>query len=227
MDKSCQTLAAIRKENENMKKFITTSPFQQKMECQVYEAVENEKLQMEKATRFPVIALLNAYVQKGEEVELLVIKHEYENAKKNYVLLCEEVQELEKEKEFTCKITPISVEYNERIEEHLTLFEHLIEHIEDGDELYACMTYGSKAIPMVQMMALNFAYRAKANTHIGCIVYGKFDFNAKKAEIYDMTSLFYMDEIVRKVSDMKVKEPLNIIKQILDLGSEDEGNNIK
>lgn len=201
-----------------MKKFITTSPFQQKMECMVYEAVENEKLQMNRATRFPVIALLNAYVQEEEVVELLVIRHRYENSMKNYELLCKEVKDLEQEKGFECIITVIEAEYNERIEEHLKNFEHLIEHLNDEDELYACMTYGTKAIPVVQMMALNFAYRARANTHIGCIAYGKIDFNAKEAEIYDMTSLFYMDEIVRKVSDMQVKEPLKIIKQILDLG---------
>lgn len=204
-----------------MKKFITTSPFQQKMECMVYKAMENEKLQMEKETRFPVIALLNAYAQREEQVELLIIRHNYENSIKNYELLCEEVKSLEKEKGFQCKLTVIEAEYSEQIEEHLKTFERLIEHIDDGDELYACMTYGTKAIPILQMMALNFAYRAKINTHIGCIAYGKVDFNAKEAEIYDMTSLFYMDEIVRKVSDMKAKEPLKVIKQVLNLDDTD------
>lgn len=205
-----------------MKKFITTSPFQQKMECTVYQSVENDRLQMERETRFPVIALLNAYAENGEQIELLVIRHKYENSIKNYELLCEEVKVLEKEKGFQCSIIVIEAEYDERIEEHLETFEHLIEHLNDEDELYACMTYGTKAIPIIQMMALNFAYRARINTHIGCIVYGKIDFNAKKGEIYDMTSLFYMDEIVRKVSDMKTKDPLKIIKQVLNLNETKE-----
>lgn len=200
-----------------MKKFMTTSPFQQTMQSVVYEAVENKKLQMEKETKFPIITLLNAYAEKGERVELFVIRHKYENSIKNYELLCEEVKELEQEKGFECSITVIEAEYNEQIEKHLKNFEHLIERIDDGDELYVCMTYGTKVIPIVQMMALNYAFRAKNNTHIGCIAYGKIDFNEKKAEIYDITALFYMDEVVRKVADMQVKEPLKIIRQVLNL----------
>ena len=172
-----------------MKKFITTSPLQETLSCVEYVAVDNEALDLGRETCFPVIPLLNAYVEEGEKIKLIVIK--------------------------------IDMEYDECINEHLKNFEHLIEQIEDEDELYACMSYGTKAVPIIEMMALNYAHRAKFNTHIACIVYGAtvFDKEAKitDAKIYDMTPLFYMDEIVRKVADMDVEDPLGTIQQILEL----------
>lgn len=65
-------------------------------------------------------------------------------------------------------------------------------------------------------MVLNYAYRAKSNTKIGCITYGQIDFGTGEARIYDMTPLFYMDDIVTKVAGMHVKNPAEVIKKILE-----------
>ena len=195
-----------------------TVPLQQpeRLEKEVYESVENEKLRYEKKISFPILLLLNAYVEEGENVKIIAMKHEYENAKKNFETLCKEVQEFEQERKCHCEIIEISVPYNDLIDTHLNTFGELIAHMEEEDELYACMTYGSKPVPIVEMMALNYAYRAKRNTEIGCIAYGQFDHNDKKAKIYDITALFYMDEIVRNVADRNVAEPLTTIKGILN-----------
>ena len=168
-------LTKNKKENWSMKKFITTSPLQEILSCVEYVAVDNKALQFNRKTRFPVIPLLNAYAEAGEEIELIVLCHkghedrsgEYRDPSgKNFELLKEEVEELRKEKKFECVIKKIEMEYNECINEHLKNFEHLIEQIEDEDELYACMSYGTKAVPIIEMMALNYAHRAKFNTHI-------------------------------------------------------------
>lgn len=213
-----------------MKKFITTSPLQERLSCVKYEAVDNAALQYEQETCFPVIPLMNAYTKEGDETELIVLCHkghtdrhgDYKDPSgANYQTLCKEVGELKKKKQFQYSIRKIDMEYNECISEHLNNFVHLIEQIKDEDELYACISYGTKAVPIIEMMALNYAYRAKFNTHIGCIVYGStvFDKESKitDAKIYDMTSLFYLDEIVRKVADMKLENPLETIQQILAL----------
>lgn len=213
-----------------MKKFITTSPLQERLSCVQYKAVDNAALAYDKETCFPVIPLMNAYTKEGEEVELIVLCHKghedghgaYKDPSgKNFETLGEEVRGLMEEKHFRCTIQKIEMEYNECIHEHLNNFVHLIEQIKDEDELYTCISYGTKAVPIIEMMALNYAYRAKFNTHIGCIVYGAtvFDKESKitDAKIYDMTSLFYLDEIVRKVADMKLENPLEAIQQILEL----------
>lgn len=201
-----------------MKKFITTVPFQpeNKLKKQVYKAMENEKLQYNKEVSFPLLPLIHGYVTQGEEVEILVIKHEQENTDRNFQVMQEQIAELEKECGCKCKTKVITVPYNDLIDTQLATFGKLIDEIDDEDDLYACMTYGTKPIPLVEMMVLNYAYRAKKDTTIGCITYGQVDFNTGEARIYDMTPLFYMDDIVTKIAEMKVKNPAEVIKKILE-----------
>ena len=201
-----------------MKKFITTVPFQpeNKLKKQVYKAMENQKLQYDKEVSFPVLPLLHGYVEQGEQIQLIVIKHEQENTDRNFEVMKEQIAEFEKEQGCQCNIKVITVPYNDLIDTQLHTFGSLIDEVEDEDELYACMTYGTKPIPLVEMMALNYAYRAKNNTKIGCITYGQIDFGTGEARIYDMTPLFYMDDIVTKVAGMHVKNPAEVIKKILE-----------
>ena len=98
----------------------------------------------------------------------------------------------------------------------LDLFQKMIDCIDENDKIYMCVTFGSKPLSIVQMMAVNYAYRVFKNIRIGAIVYGKFDHNSKKSVIFDETSLFYMDEIVRTLAQNGVKNPKEIIKMFIN-----------
>jgi len=181
----------------------------------IYEAVDNELLQYNKEIAFPIIAVMNAYVDAGEDIEILAVKQEDRRTEANFEKFKGQVAEFEESKGCTCNITVIEVPYNELIETHLKTFEKLIEHFGKGDSLYACMTYGSKPVPVVEMLALNYAYRAIEGTTLGCMVYGQYNHETNESKIYDVTSLFLMDEIVKKVADLKPANPLGYIKTIL------------
>ena len=105
--------------------------------------------------------------------------------------------------------------YNNAIDTELELFGKLIDCTADGDTLYACITYGSKPFPLIQIMALNYAYRIRKNVSIGCIVYGAKDHNNGSMEVYDITSLLYIDETVRLMAEQKVENPTDLIKNLL------------
>ena len=204
-----------------MKKFVTAIPLQMNRELSsaVYQAVGNKKLQYDKEIAFPIIAVMNAYIAEGETAEILAIKQEDQRTDRNYEIFKEQVKEFMKEKNCQCKITVLSVPYEELVDTHLYTFEKLIENIEDGDELYACMTYGSKPVPIVEMLALNYAYRVLAHTSVGCVVYGQYNHETGDMKIYDVSSLFFMDEIVKRISDLKPSDPLGYIKTVLDIES--------
>lgn len=203
-----------------MKKFILTSPYQPEgnLRCSVYKAVDNEKLQYNKEVSFPILPVINAYAEKGEEIEVIVIVSEYENAEYNYGVFCRQLEELCAEKGIVLKNskpTKISIPYNELLDTQLDTFSKLTECTKDGDTLYVCMTYGTKAVPVVQLMALNYAYKVHKDISIGCVVYGAVDFNTKEMCIYDITSLFYMNQIVDVVAGMKTADPAAAIKMLL------------
>ncbi len=201
-----------------MKKFIMVSPYQRAggLKKSIYTAVDNQRLKYDKPTGFPLISLINGYVEKGEKIEIIVVVADYDNSKQNYELFRAEIAELSAEKEFEYKITEVNIPYNDYINTQLELFGKLIEHTSDSDTLYACITYGSKPVPIVQIMALNYAYRIRKNVNIGCIVYGKIDHNPpEKSEIYDITSLIFIDETVRLMAENKIEDPLPFIKKLL------------
>jgi hypothetical protein len=207
-----------------MKKFIMTSPYQpapnpekriRGLEKGIYTAADNQLLVYDAPTSFPIIPTINGYAEEGEQIEAITIVSEYENAEYNYGLLKEELDNLSKKKGFSYTLKEVRVPYNNAIDTELELFAKLIDCTADGDTLYACITYGSKPFPLIQIMALNYAYRIRKNVSIGCIVYGAKDHNNGNMEIYDITSLLYIDEAVRLMAEQKVENPTELIKNLL------------
>ena len=198
-----------------MKKFICTAPYQT-IKAYPYQSEGNDRLTYEGETGYPVICLLNGYLEPGDEAEVLVITADYENARMNYAQIEAEVEEIARKKEARCTVKMLEVPYSEKLDDQLAAFGKLIEDIHDDDILYACITYGSKPTPLIEMMALNYGYRVQKNVSIGCVVYGQLDFMTKEARIYDVTSLFYMDEIVRTLAESGAKNPLGLIQKLLE-----------
>ena len=97
------------------------------------------------------------------------------------------------------------------------VFQELINRTDDEDELFACITFGSKPMPLALVMALQYAYRIKSNVVIECVVYGQIDRSGNKptARIYDVTALVQLDEIVRLLAERGVVDPESALKQIV------------
>ena len=187
-----------------------------RLEKGLYKAADNQTLAYDTPTSFPIIAAINGYVEKNEDIELITIVSDYENAEYNYGLLKEEIEALSQKKGFRYTLKEVRVPYNNAIDTELELFGKLIDCTADGDTLYACITYGSKPFPLIQIMALNYAYRIRKNVSIGCIVYGANDHNeGGEMKVYDITSLLYIDEAVRLMAEQKVENPTDLIKNLL------------
>ncbi|MBR2284165.1 MAG: hypothetical protein IJ874_07085 [Ruminococcus sp.] len=199
-----------------MKKFIMTSPYQGRLSKGIYHAADNELLRYDKETAFPIIPVINAYAGAGEEIEIIMNLADYENAHTNLALFEEELWELSAEKGFTYKkIEPVLLPYNNLIDTHIDLFGALTDRISDGDTLFCCITYGSKPVPIVESMALNYALMAKKNVSVECVVYGAMDHEAKTMSIYDITSLIYISETIRAMAENNVADPAKKLRELL------------
>ena len=134
-----------------------------------------------------------------------------------------QVREFEQEKNCKCIIEEILIKNDELISTHLETFERLIEKFgDDRTQLYVCMTYGTKPIPIIELMVINYACRVLKQTSLECIVYGWYRFKTNEAKIFDITSLFYLDEVVRNAASMNLVNPLQFIKNVLALGESEE-----
>lgn len=207
-----------------MKKFICISNFQnpEKFVAGKYIPVDNEKLRYDKEVHYPIINVINAFAEPNEEVELVTVIADYDNSKVNYKTLISEVEELEKAQNITVKKTECSIPYDSSLDTQLEMFEKLIANMKDNDKLYCDITYGTKVMSQILTMSVNYGYRVNNNVTLGCIVYGEKEHNTGAQKIYDITSLNYLDEIVRMMAETKVKEPLKRIRTLLKWGDSDE-----
>ncbi|GHU52406.1 hypothetical protein AGMMS49975_08110 [Clostridia bacterium] len=211
--------------------FISVIPFQGQdkegndlLKQLIYTPSGNSRLEYGE-TRFPIIPLINGYTENGDKVRVIAILTDGENYKHNYEkYFITEIDAIVETKNLDfAGIEAIQVSANEDIDAQLALFGKIIDKISDGEDIYACITYGTKPTPIVETMALNYAYRLKKDVSIGCIVYGQFPHKGEpRGKIYDTTALFFMDSIVNKLAEMKVPNPKAAIKLMLEVGDKDE-----
>ena len=205
-----------------MKKILTIAPLQHVEPGDlVYDAVNNDKLQYNVSTCFPVLPLIHGYVEAGDAVEILVLTTEnHEIALRNYQTIECEVIRLCGGIGASCTVSRISVPFDETVESHLDTFKTLIGKISDGDTVLVDMTYGPKCLAIILMMAMNYGYRICKDCTIECFVYGSLDFRDEHPcgkRIYDITSLFLMDQIVNELAKSGNWNPMKALESILTM----------
>ena len=203
-----------------MKRFITVIPLQipERLQRGFYEPVGDAPLiQKTREVRFPIFIPMENSIQKGENISVTVIMTDHDYVRKNYETFKTELAELSEDMGFTYDITEIHTPYAEDTSTHLKLFEELIGTFNDGEELHTCVTYGTKPVPMILMMALTYAYRLCKECIIESIVYGQMNHETKKMQLFDVSSLFYMNSAVNDLADVNAADPLGFIKGMLEL----------
>lgn len=201
------------------KKFIFTAPFQQKdvgLHKVNYKSVDNDLLKTDLETSFPILVAINGYVKPNDNIDIIIIKPDYVNTNESIILFKEQLEQLSKKICFNYNINMLNMEYDESLDVLLVLFKDLITNINDDEDIFACITYGTKPIPFIQIMALNYAYKIRKNTDVVCIVYGAYDHFNKTSRITDVTPLFYMDAIINEMSKLKLNNTNDKIITLLE-----------
>lgn len=205
-----------------MKKFFTVVALQPNgvTPC-VYQAMGNSRLQMDCAVGFPILTAINGYVEKGETIRIIaLIEQGNDKAKLNFKALETQVDVLQEKIGFLCTgVEPVGIAGLQDVRTHVDSFQKLLDYIDDDDELFGCITYGTKPQSMALKLALQYGYRVNRNVRIACLVYGKVDHrvNPIVAEVYDETALIQLDEIVHMLADRKVSNPKERIISILSM----------
>lgn len=201
-----------------MKTFLSFAPRQPEhaLKKAVYEPVDN-KLLAYGETRFPIIPVIHAYARPGEDFRVLLVVEEYENCLQNAQTFRQELEALCREAGLLCpEIEVLSIPFDDSVTTQIATFQLLTERIRDDADLYACITYGSKPAPIVELMALRYARQMKKDTYIACVVYGQFDHNRGKAMLYDVTALARLDDLMRVLIDSGMPDPQSMLQTLLD-----------
>jgi hypothetical protein len=207
------------------KTFITVMPFElrERLVLTKYVPVGCDELEYGE-TRFPIIPVMAHHAKGEESVRVIAILTDGEGNDYNFENhFLPEIQGLCGKMGIKYDLVTIRTPESESAEDHLRLFVDIIETINDDEDLFACMTFGSKPTPVVLSLALSYAHRFKKGTSVGRIVYGKF-FHLEDRDgcLYDTTSLFYMDSIVNRLAEMNASDPGKAVRILLGLDAVEE-----
>lgn len=191
------------------------------LHAQRYKALDNGLLDYDGETHFPVVPLISGYAERGEEVQVITVTYgEPSNCARNLETLMEELEGLSAREGMAISLESVDVPFDDSVGALIHTYQLLVDRMDDGDELHACITFGSKPMPLMLTMALQYAYRVRRDVSIECVVYGQMDRSQSPAvaRIYDVTALTKLDELVRVLADLRVRDPERALRMALDLG---------
>lgn len=211
-----------------MKKFFTSITLQDPEKVReaykyCYKAVGNRKLDMKRKTAFPILTAVNGYLKQNEPYQVIAITEDSDKGRANLENFKNELRSICDERHFLyVEPQAVFVGKSQEVSAHCETFLRLVSCVADDDELFACITFGTKPQSVIVRMAVQYAYRVKSNTSIQCILYGQIDRPSSdpstyQAYVYDETALVQMDEMVRLLVERGVTDPTDVLRELLGM----------
>ena len=193
-----------------LKTYITTVPLQGKLDPMLYQ---RERAEAPTATCFPIVQVMRDTLEPGDTVRLLAIRQENADTARNYQRLLEELAQLGIAKE---QVEPVPLPEDQRPETLLGLCRDLVDALPQVTRVYACITYGSKSIPVVTLTALSCAEATHTELEVGGVYYGEVKRENGKvvgARLYEMSALYQLAGLVGTMRDSKTAE--EVFRQLI------------
>ena len=193
-----------------LKTYITTVPLQGKLDPMLYQ---RERAEAPTATCFPIVQVIRDTLEPGDTVRLLAIRQENADTARNYQRLLEELAQLGLAQE---QVEPVPLPEDQRPETLIGLCRELVDALPQVTRVYACITYGSKSIPVVTLTALTCAEATHTELEVGGVYYGEVKRENGKvvgARLYEMSALYQLAGLVGTMRDSKTAE--EVFRQLI------------
>lgn len=193
-----------------LKTYITTVPLQGKLDPMLYQ---RERAEAPTATCFPIVQVMRDTLEPGDTVRLLAIRQENADTARNYQRLLEELAQQGIAKE---QVEPVPLPEDQRPETLIGLCRDLVDALPQVTRVYACITYGSKSIPVVTLTALSCAEATHTELEVGGVYYGEVKRENGKvvgARLYEMSALYQLAGLVGTMRDSKTAE--EVFRQLI------------
>ena len=173
------------------------------------------------ATGYPITIAIENNVEAQDSVLILSIVTHSEGklnaSEAGYKEFRQQVAELLGNRQAAVEFREIAVSDRANSASHRLLFQELKKYIQEGDEVYADITYGFKSNPIVIFAALNQAYQLMDDVNVQEIIYGNlYNGTAEpEPELFEVTSLFYINSLNGTLGSMPMS--LNDKNQMADM----------
>ena len=193
-----------------LKTYITTVPLQGKLDPMLYQ---RERAEAPTATCFPIVQVMRDTLEPGDTVRLLAIRQENADTARNYQRLLEELAQLGIAE---AQVELVPLPEDQRSETLIGLCRDLVDALPQVTRVYACITYGSKSIPVVTLTALSCAEATHTELEVGGVYYGEVKRENGKvvgARLYEMSALYQLAGLVGTMRDSKTAE--EVFRQLI------------
>lgn len=186
----------------------------------IYKCNDNKNIQYERKVKFAVNGFLAKTLKKDENVKVVRILVNSSTSERNAQLQKEELDAIIKPIDAKIDYKEIKTAFDDSGKTIEKRFRDLIDYLEDDCEIVLDMTFGSKTLIPVLFYVLGFAEKF-FNADIKNILYDKTEFERfqdgksapkpESCELFDVTSLFYLNSLT---SIMQAKDSKTALKRL-------------
>jgi hypothetical protein len=205
-----------------MKQVISTIAIQ-RLNPTRYPVAGNTLFEYEGEVTNSVNAVLAKTLKKGEKVRvvLLPILDKQGIGLENVKLFKHELDGINSAIGAEISYETIETPYEPTKSTFEELFRSLIKCFERDAHIIADITYGMKPLPMILLLALNFAENF-CGASIDSITYGKVEFDKETGKVcdprlYDITSLYYLQKLVGTIECDTAESAIKIFDEFFAL----------
>lgn len=170
----------------------------------VYKCNDNKNIEYDKKVRFAINGFLAKTLSKEDDVKIVQILVNNYKSEHNAAIQKTELERMNKNIGAIINFKKIVTDFDESGSTIEKRFQELIGELEENCEIFLDMTFGSKTLVPVLFYVLGFAEKF-FDADIKNILYDKIKFkrldngnsvpNPDTCEIYDVTSLFYLNSL--------------------------------
>lgn len=203
-----------------LRTYLTAIPLQGKFDLEQV-AYAREGSTPPQATRFPILQVIRDTLAPGDTVQVLAIRQENADTARNYQFLLEELAELGIPES---PVTQLTLPENQHPDTLVQLCRDVVDALPQVTRVYACITYGTKSIPVVMLAALTCAETTHTELEVGGIYYGEIrrqDGRTVSASLNDVTVLYQLSGLVGGIRDSGTAE--EVFRQLVWMSERREG----
>lgn len=198
------------------KTYITNVSLQAKKELlKVLYEPSGFKLENNRESSFPIIPVIAAHQEEGDEITVLAVRPDNADTPDNYAALLGELSEFGIREE---KVTVISVPENQSDSVSLDLLMRIIEKIPEESLVYGDITFGTKPMSAILLYAMSFIEKIKS-CEVDGIYYGEIRREGGKisgASIYDLTVFNLLGDVIDQMRGLGIQEMQEALKKIME-----------
>lgn len=179
----------------------------------------NIDLSTDEKILYPITRLIGATREPDDQVVVMAVRQVNDPENINFDHLKEEIGALAGKYE----LIDITIPETQQKDFLMDLFRDLTGALEEDCTVYADATFGTKTYPLVLFSALNYAVKIK-ECEVERIIYqeqkrDKITHKAISTKIYDVTSLFLLDQVVNTLgfSDAGPEEKKALLETLMQL----------